>query len=405
MAAAGSFERGLVDPSPTERILFVHAHPDDETIATGGTIATLIDAGAAVTVLTCTRGELGEVIPEELRHLEGAGQALAAYREGELAEAIDILGVVDHRFLGNPDARVAGAPPRRYLDSGMQWGRNGAEALPNPDPSSLCSAEFGEVVSDIATVIASVRPTALVSYDASGGYGHPDHVLAHEASGHAALVMRVPFFSIIRPESAGPGDLVVDVRPVLGRKTEALRAYRTQLVVEGDTITHSGGQAQPIGATEAFRPSGGSPTSGLRWDGLNLISRVFACLLAATAGAAIGFVATVNHQLTLPVFGLPVWAGLGASLAIVAAFLIGIRILFGTRVVAACAAIGLLLVVGGLSLKGPGGSVLVPANPQGWVWGYAPVVIAAVVLAWPRAGTFRRATMGRTGKAEEADSP
>lgn len=395
-----------MEPGPSEHILFVHAHPDDETIATGGTIATLIDAGAGVTVLTCTRGELGEVIPRELGHLEGDGPALAAHREGELAEAMSILGVADHRFLGDPDARVAGEPPRRYLDSGMRWGVGGAEALPNPDPSSLCAAEFGEVVSDIATVIAAVRPTAVVSYDETGGYGHPDHVLAHGASSHAALVMGVPFFSIVPPGAAVPGDRVVDVTPVMGRKTDALRAYRTQLVVEGGSITHSGGQAQPIGVAEAFRPSGGHAPSGPRWEGLNLFSKVLAYLLAAVAGVAIGFVATVNHQLTLSLFGLPVWGGIVVSLAIVAAFLGGIRIFFGTRAVAACAAIGLLLAVGILSLEGPGGSVLVPANPQGWMWAYGPVVIAAVVLAWPRAGTFARTTMGRTGEAvKEADSP
>lgn len=400
-AAAGSFEQG-----PVEHVLFVHAHPDDETIATGGTIATLVDAGAAVTILTCTRGELGEVVPPELGHLEGDGPALAAYREGELAEAMRILGVSDHRFLGNPDARVAGESPRRYLDSGMRWGPDGAEALASADPSSFCAAEFGEVVSDIAAVIASVRPTAVVSYDESGGYGHPDHVLAHEASNHAALVMGVPFFSIVPAGAAGAGDRVLDVTPVIARKTAALRAYRTQLSVEGSVITHSGGQVESIGTTEVFRNGGHDDGAvGLGWSRLRPLPRVFACALAVAAGAAIGFVATVNHQLTLPVLGLPVWAGLGAALAIVTAFLVGIRIVFGTRIVAVCAALGLLVVVGVLSLQGPGGSVLVPANPQGWLWAYGPVVIAAVVLAWPAPGTFTRVTMDEAGKAKEADSP
>ena len=70
-----------------ERVLFVHAHPDDESISTGGTIATLVDRGAAVTVLTCTRGERGEVIPPELSHFEGSPD-LVAIREDELRGAL-----------------------------------------------------------------------------------------------------------------------------------------------------------------------------------------------------------------------------------------------------------------------------------------------------------------------------
>ena len=102
-------------------MLFVHAHPDDETIVTGGTIALLAESGATVTVLTCTRGERGEVIPAPFKHLEGAGEQLAEFRAAELARALHVLGVTDHRFLGEDRARWGQAEPRRYTDSGMQW--------------------------------------------------------------------------------------------------------------------------------------------------------------------------------------------------------------------------------------------------------------------------------------------
>src|SRR5690606_31265526 len=108
-----------------EHVVFVHAHPDDETISTGGTIASLVEAGVGVTVVTCTRGERGEVIPPELQHLEGDGPALAGVREGELAAAMAALGVTDHRYLGDSNARAAGLAPRRYADSGMVWGADG----------------------------------------------------------------------------------------------------------------------------------------------------------------------------------------------------------------------------------------------------------------------------------------
>jgi N-acetyl-1-D-myo-inositol-2-amino-2-deoxy-alpha-D-glucopyranoside deacetylase len=402
---------GAGEHTPREHILFVHAHPDDETIATGGTIATLVGAGSAVTVLTCTRGERGEVVPPELKHLEGDGAALAEVRSAELAAAMRALEVTDQRFLGAPGARIAGGEPRRYLDSGMRWGAQGAEALPDADPASLVSADFGEVVSDIATVIAAVRPTAVMSYDESGGYGHPDHVVAREAALHAALVMRVPFFSIVPPGAEQPGDRVVDVTPMLGVKTDALRAHRTQLTVVGDTIVHSGGQVEPIAAAETFRQFGDEPAPGFDWAALGLAWKALAALLAVTLGAIVGFIATVNHQLTADIFGRPAPAGVIIALLACAALLVGGRLYFGTRVVAACAAVGLLAVVGLLSCQGPGGSVLVPADPIGWTWVIGTAAIAVLVIAWPRPGAATRArtgraTMGRSpAPGKEVDSP
>src|SRR5690606_23362027 len=117
----------VATPSIREHVLLVHAHPDDETISTGGTIATLLDAGARVTLLTCTRGERGEGVPPELQHL--SGDALGAYRERELASAMRVLGLADHRILGSEDACANGTEPHRYRDSGMTWGPDGAEPL------------------------------------------------------------------------------------------------------------------------------------------------------------------------------------------------------------------------------------------------------------------------------------
>src|SRR5690606_34212540 len=186
----------------SRHVLFVHAHPDDETISTGGTIATLVDAGVEVTVVTCTRGERGEVIPAGLAHLEGNGPELAEHREGELAEAMRVLGVEDHRYLGDHGARLADLPPRRYLDSGMVWGDSGKpQPVPDLDSKALCSAPTEEVAADIAAVIAAIQPDAVVSYDADGGYGHPDHIRAHVAARRAADVMAVPFYAVLPPQA------------------------------------------------------------------------------------------------------------------------------------------------------------------------------------------------------------
>ncbi|MCU1440213.1 MAG: N-acetyl-D-myo-inositol-2-amino-2-deoxy-alpha-D-glucopyranoside deacetylase [Rhodoglobus sp.] len=362
-----------------EKVLFVHAHPDDESISTGATIATLVDAGAGVTVLTCTRGERGEVIPIELQHLASSPKDLALQREAELAEALAILGVTDHRILGEKDARWAGRPPRRYLDSGMRWGEKGAGPLATSDPGALTAAELGEVAADIAAVMIAVEPDVVVSYAADGGYGHPDHVRVHEATRTAADVLRIPFYVIDR--EPGLRSLHIDPTRVLERKRAALAAHRTQIVVDGDTFSLSSGAPRPIAEPEAFtrlRP----PSASFRDNGLGV--RIATYALAVLLGAFVGATLTVAHQASTTIAGLTVPWGVIAAILVTAALLTGLRLAFRTRLVAACAAAGLLGASAFLALQSAGGSVLVPANLAGYSWTFAPVLIAVVVLAWPQ---------------------
>jgi N-acetyl-1-D-myo-inositol-2-amino-2-deoxy-alpha-D-glucopyranoside deacetylase len=155
----------------SRRVLFVHAHPDDESIETGATMAKYAAQGAEVTLVTCTLGELGEVIPPELAHLafdrEGG---LGEYRIGELAAACQALGVTDHRFLGGPG---------RWRDSGMMG------TPTNELPGCFWLADVDEAARLLLQVITEVRPQVLVSYDARGFYGHPDHIQAHRVSRRA----------------------------------------------------------------------------------------------------------------------------------------------------------------------------------------------------------------------------
>ncbi|HEY8912054.1 PIG-L family deacetylase [Lacisediminihabitans sp.] len=376
--------------SVQERVLFVHAHPDDETISTGGTIATLVNRGAAVTVVTCTRGERGEVIPPDLRHLEGAPAELAAHRSAELAAALAVLGVTDHRYLGAAGARWVDLPPRVYTDSGMRWGADGAEAAETIDDDSLCAAPFGEVAADLATVIDAVQPTAVVSYDARGGYGHPDHVRAHEAARRAAEVMGVPFFAIQPDGSPAPATVRVDVSDALTQKADALRAHRTQVTVEGDRYSLSSGPSRPIAAEESYAIVRPDRSGTVAWKDQGFGIHLFAWIIALIVGAAVGGISTVNHQATVSVGGLTIGIGIIATLMITAALLVGLRLVFGGRLVSGIAAFGQLAVIGALSLTGSGGSILVPANAAGYLLTYGPAVIALVVLAWPSVGTFRR---------------
>jgi N-acetyl-1-D-myo-inositol-2-amino-2-deoxy-alpha-D-glucopyranoside deacetylase len=136
--------------------------------------------GARVTLVTCTRGELGEVIPPELAYLAtgaAAGDRLGAYRAGELAAACAALGVTDHRFLGGPG---------RWRDSGMM-------GLPsNLDPRCFWQADLEEAAAELAAVIRDVAPQVVVTYDANGFYGHPDHIQAHRVTRRAVQVAADP---------------------------------------------------------------------------------------------------------------------------------------------------------------------------------------------------------------------
>ena len=381
-----------------ERVLFVHAHPDDETLATGATIATLVDAGAYVSVLTCTRGELGEIIPDALQHLSGA--ALGEYRLGELANALAALGVTDHRVLGNADARWEGRAPRRYLDSGMRWGADGATALAETDGESLSAAEVGEVAADIAAVILLVDPDVVVSYASDGGYGHPDHVRAHEATRTAAEVLGVPFY-VVDSEGARRGPVVVDPTPVLDRKRRALQAYGTQVTVTGDEFALSSGGPKPIAAAESFtrlRP----PEPALDYG---IVGRIVSFAVAGVLGLFAGALLTAAHQATVTVAGVPVPWGVIVGLLIVTGLLVGLRTVFESRAVALAAGIGFLAASALLSLQGAGGSILVPDNPTGYVWTFGPVLIGTVVLAWPKLGSQKPAAARSSIEAPARKGP
>lgn len=242
------------------RVLFVHAHPDDETITTGGTLAALADAGREPALVTLTRGERGEVRPGPLQHLAGSA-GLAAQREAELAAALAQLGGIRHAFLGSPPALAGSRCSRTYSDSGMRWGPDGrARASEDAPPTALTRVAVVEPLDDLLALAWAWMPEAIVSYDAAGGYGHPDHVFAHRAARAVALALERPFWQIVvpgpaggTPEDAGGAPEPHDVTAWLDRKRSALRCHASQLQLIGDQIVHVGGQREAVGAIECVR--------------------------------------------------------------------------------------------------------------------------------------------------------
>jgi N-acetyl-1-D-myo-inositol-2-amino-2-deoxy-alpha-D-glucopyranoside deacetylase len=154
--------------------MLVHAHPDDETVSTGATMAHYAAKGVQITLVTCTLGEEGEIHVPELALLAAAeADQLGGYRLAELHAACAALGVTDQRFLGG-----AG----RYRDSGMM----GLET--NKHPRCFWQADLDEAAGHLLEIMREVRPEVLITYDENGFYGHPDHIQAHRVAMRAATL-------------------------------------------------------------------------------------------------------------------------------------------------------------------------------------------------------------------------
>lgn len=211
-----------------QRMLLVHAHPDDETINQGATMAKYVARGTQVTLVTCTLGEEGEVLVPELEHLAAdRDDALGAHRITELAQAMKELGVTDHRFLGG-----AG----KYRDSGMVWHEEGhAVAGDDVREGTFWRADLTEAAADLVEVIREVRPQVMVTYDEFGGYGHPDHIQAHRVATYAASLAAARSF---RPD-LGPAWDVAKI--YWGAMSESrMRDGLRRLRESGDTTTFEG---------------------------------------------------------------------------------------------------------------------------------------------------------------------
>ncbi|MFC5728837.1 MULTISPECIES: N-acetyl-1-D-myo-inositol-2-amino-2-deoxy-alpha-D-glucopyranoside deacetylase [Nocardioides] len=285
--------------TPPHRLLLVHAHPDDESIGQGATMAKYAAEGRGVTLVTCTAGEMGEILVPELEHLAADREdRLGEHRQGELANAMKALGVSDHRFLGGFGT---------YRDSGMKWHEDGhAVAADEVHENAFWNADLTEAASHLVAVIREVRPQVLVTYDEFGGYGHPDHIQAHRVAMYGAQLAAAPSYrrdlgpawdiakiywgtisesrmreSLRRLRDAGDttsfegmepdgqlpplfspdGDISceIDASEYVDRKLDALRAHATQITTDGPFFALSNNKGAEALGREQYRLVKGVP--------------------------------------------------------------------------------------------------------------------------------------------------
>ncbi len=277
------------------RLLLVHAHPDDESINNGVTMAYYASLGAHVTLVTCTRGEEGEILVPELAHLASdKDDKLGEYRIIELANAMRELGIKDHRFLGEGKSL--------WRDSGM------IGTPQNSRPDVFWNADLDTVAKQLLDVIMEVKPQVLITYDENGGYGHPDHIKAHQTAMRAAELARgagweitkiywntIPksvieegiqalagtgtdFFGVEKAEDfpfAAPDELVTSVltaEDFVPHKMAAMRAHPTQISVDGPFFALSNNLGFKVWGREFYRLVHGTPSPPFDENGRRLIS-------------------------------------------------------------------------------------------------------------------------------------
>jgi N-acetyl-1-D-myo-inositol-2-amino-2-deoxy-alpha-D-glucopyranoside deacetylase len=281
------------------RMMLVHAHPDDETINNGATMAKYVAEGAEVCLVTCTLGEEGEVLVDELSHLSAEqGDELGQHRLGELKQAMDVLGVTDFVRLGGDG---------RFRDSGMAYSEQGhAIARTELREGIFWTTDLLEASNELVPLIRQRRPHVLITYNEVGAYGHPDHIQAHRVAMYGCLLAGVPSYrrdlgpawsvprvlwstmsrtrmaeGIRRLREAGDTETmkgfdpeggllpmisadedivaVIDGGPYVSKKIDAMRAHATQITADGPFFSGRAVLGDDMWSHEFYRLAAGQP--------------------------------------------------------------------------------------------------------------------------------------------------
>lgn len=355
------------------RLLIVHAHPDDESLFTGHVIAHALRGGSEVRVITLTRGELGSTELKELEYLNGDTQAMALFREQELSEAISAFPGLEHKYLGQ----------RAYRDSGMRinaWGKIGKPR--KLDEMSLAAAGTSVVGEDVAEEIRDFKPDIVLTYDARGGYGHPDHKAAHAAVAwairHLAKERIKPeFWEIVEPGNSF--DVEFGDEETLEMKKAALEAHGSQIEISGDEIIYNGKTRMRLSDKERVKKTSPSPILQLK--------PALTYIWAIPTGVLVGIAGTLLHR-SVDGSGFPI--GLVVALAMVASLALALRLLRNSRGALYLMSFSLIITVFLMAQRQPGGELFITTNLEGNffesvgnLWAYGSIVLVGLIMVFP----------------------
>lgn len=366
-----------------KRLFIVHAHPDDESLFTGHVIAESVQKKAEVMVFTLTRGERGKVKLDELRTLEGNLQAMGAFRASELRQALSVFGEVKHAFAGT----------RAYLDSGLRINSMGKPAKPRDlDEMALSAVAVSVIAEDIARAINDFKPDVVLTYNSRGGFGHPDHKMAFEATSMALRKItkqkrgRAPEFWVIA-EPREKFDVEIGNAKTAGLKKAALEAHASQVAVHAETYSVVPGKEIRYDRPERLRKQ--HLSSFGHWKPF------FASIWALPLGVLFAFAGTMLHQVRA---NDPAQSQIGllVALTMTASIALGLRLMRRSRGALYLLTAGLSATVFWLSQRQPGGELFIPGNDIGSIWAFGSIGICALIILFPRVqpGAWRRSSRG-----------
>ncbi|MBH0099547.1 PIG-L family deacetylase [Salinibacterium sp. NSLL150] len=362
-----------------QRVLVVAARPEDEAYVFGATIATLVQRGTELIVLSCSNNATAAIeaspstgsVPETVSHGAAVPSAVAtSATTGSSAEANTAVADAEADAGAGADTgeraavsvdevvrEILGITSHHILreDNGRQFSTLDARAL----------------ASDLAAAITSLKPDVVVSYakESSGTARGAEALLVHEAAVLATELAGVPFYTA----SAVPVDrgVAVSSATALAFKRRATEIYRNEVPV-GESISTPPEYLRRLRRRELV--------IGER----SRVERIILALVSLALGALVGLVLTAVHQSAFTIGDVRVPWGIVVSVTLVTALILGLRLIYDTRVAAGFASLGVLVMSAILAAAMPGGTILIPANVAGYVWTFAPVLVVLIVVGWPR---------------------
>jgi N-acetyl-1-D-myo-inositol-2-amino-2-deoxy-alpha-D-glucopyranoside deacetylase len=364
------------------RLLVVHAHPDDESLFTGHILAKAVADKAEVMVLTLTRGERGRVKLEELKALEGDLAAMGAFRASELKNALKALGVANHKFAG----------ARAYLDSGMRISPFGKPAKPkNLDERALSAVSVAVISEDIYRAITEFKPDTVLTYNRKGGFGHPDHKMAHQASMLAVRryakenKRRAPEFWVIAEDGERFDDAIGNSKTA-AKKKAALEAHASQVTVNAETYSITSGKELRYDTAEKVRKSSTKPWMWVKPTLIALWSLPLGVLMAIAGTMLHSVVASDSAKTPL---------GLYVALIMIGALALALRLLRKSRGALYLMTLTLASTLYWMSHQTVGDFVL-GHNQVDKYWRWGSLIICFIVILFPRIhpGVWRKSARG-----------